>query len=265
MKPEELDKLFKNKLQNHRLEPSADLWAQLQSRMQPEETKKERKPMWLWYAAASVSILLLSVALWLGYDRNQAGTAGMVASGQQPQTETAPATVPAPEVAVPEAEMLAVQTAPAPQPDKPENEAKSEKRLKNAPVTAPAVKQQLARRQEAVKKETPAPAEMLAEHTAKPTVPEQNQHYAAQEQPVPPVPVEVLVIKGSETPAAFASQNPEEIAAAQPRRPFFQRVLRQAVNLTQGEEVNLNDLKINRQIAFETQIGNQKMTKVINL
>src|SRR5690349_16171190 len=57
MEPEEIDKLFKNKFSNLPVPPSADAWMRLQAKMEPP--KKERT-MWIYYAAASVVILLVS-------------------------------------------------------------------------------------------------------------------------------------------------------------------------------------------------------------
>ncbi|KAA5547881.1 hypothetical protein [Adhaeribacter rhizoryzae] len=57
MELEEIDKLFKNRLGNLPVPPSADAWMRLQAKMEPP--KKERT-MWIYYAAASVVILLVS-------------------------------------------------------------------------------------------------------------------------------------------------------------------------------------------------------------
>lgn len=57
MEPEEIDKLFKNRLGDLSVPPSADAWMRLQAKMVPP--KKERT-MWIYYVAASVLILFVS-------------------------------------------------------------------------------------------------------------------------------------------------------------------------------------------------------------
>ncbi|WP_026464557.1 hypothetical protein [Adhaeribacter aquaticus] len=56
MNPEDIDKLFKEKLERLPAAPSADAWARLQQKMEPP---KKRENTWLLYVAASVSVLLI--------------------------------------------------------------------------------------------------------------------------------------------------------------------------------------------------------------
>lgn len=65
MSKEELDKLFKNKLQDHQQEPAGDAWERLTEAMEGE--KKKRPFMW-WQVAASV--LLLAAAGWFLWPQN---------------------------------------------------------------------------------------------------------------------------------------------------------------------------------------------------
>jgi flagellar basal body-associated protein FliL len=72
MEPEEIDKLFKDRLSGLPVMPSADAWMRLQGKMEPP--KKERT-MWIYYAAASVVILLVSgLLLFRNYNQEPATT-----------------------------------------------------------------------------------------------------------------------------------------------------------------------------------------------
>jgi len=60
MEPENIDKLFKDKMAGFSPSPSPDAWLRLQQKMEPP--KKERT-MWVYYAAASIALLLISGSL----------------------------------------------------------------------------------------------------------------------------------------------------------------------------------------------------------
>ncbi|WP_324678963.1 hypothetical protein [Hymenobacter sp. GOD-10R] len=62
MQPEDIDKLFREKLQHHAPAPPDYLWAQLEEELQPA---KKRPVMWLYAAAAVVALLLVVGAGWL--------------------------------------------------------------------------------------------------------------------------------------------------------------------------------------------------------
>jgi hypothetical protein len=67
MESNKLDTLFKNKLDRHSDQVSADAWAQLQAQL--GNNKKNKKPL-VWYAAASVALLF---TLGIGYTSYQSG------------------------------------------------------------------------------------------------------------------------------------------------------------------------------------------------
>jgi hypothetical protein len=67
MESNKLDTLFKNKLDRHSEQVSADAWAQLQAQL--GNNKKNKKPL-VWYAAASVALLF---TLGIGYTSYQSG------------------------------------------------------------------------------------------------------------------------------------------------------------------------------------------------
>src|SRR5688572_9418168 len=68
MEPEEIDKLFKNRLNGLPVMPSADAWARLHTKMEP---RKKKRTMLVYYAAASLLILLVSgLLLFQNYRQN---------------------------------------------------------------------------------------------------------------------------------------------------------------------------------------------------
>lgn len=72
MEPEEIDKLFKDRLAGLPAMPSVDAWQRLQQKMDPP--KKERS-LWIYYAAASVVILLVSGLLLIQTNTKNPGLA----------------------------------------------------------------------------------------------------------------------------------------------------------------------------------------------
>ncbi|GGF07810.1 hypothetical protein [Hymenobacter cavernae] len=62
MQPEDIDKLFRDKLQHHAPTPPDYLWTQLEEELQPA---KKRPVMWLYAAAAVIALLLVVGAGWL--------------------------------------------------------------------------------------------------------------------------------------------------------------------------------------------------------
>lgn len=62
MEPEEIDKLFRDKLAGRQAVPAPDAWLRLQQQMEPP---KKQRTMWVYYAAASVVLLLVPLFLFL--------------------------------------------------------------------------------------------------------------------------------------------------------------------------------------------------------
>ncbi|NVO85378.1 hypothetical protein [Hymenobacter terrestris] len=85
MQPEDIDKLFRERLAGHAPTPPTFVWAEIEAEIQP--AKRRRPAMWL--AAASVALLvLLGAAGWLL-------TGGLAPAGRPELAATAPARVPA--------------------------------------------------------------------------------------------------------------------------------------------------------------------------
>ncbi|RAK70128.1 hypothetical protein [Hymenobacter edaphi] len=98
MQPEDIDKLFRAKLEQHATPPPPSLWYDLQEQLEPEE-KKRRGGFWMAIAAA-ITLLLVAGGSWLVWQHQPLGpgNAGPLASGTttggpgQPRPAEAPAT-----------------------------------------------------------------------------------------------------------------------------------------------------------------------------
>ncbi|QNP51631.1 hypothetical protein H9L05_16830 [Hymenobacter qilianensis] len=62
MQPEDIDKLFREKLERHAPPPPDYLWAQLEAELQPA---RKRPVMWLYASAAVITLLMLAGGAWL--------------------------------------------------------------------------------------------------------------------------------------------------------------------------------------------------------
>lgn len=116
MEPEEIDKLFRDKLAGRAAVPSPDTWMRLQQKMEPP---KKQRTMWVYYAAATVVLLLVSGILLLKDSGDATG----------PAVATAPRVAPPPSASP-------VET---PRPSKPDTDREAEKLVLQAPVSSPAL------------------------------------------------------------------------------------------------------------------------------
>lgn len=265
MSAEELDKLFKDKLANRPVTPSADAWARLQTQMQPQEEKKERKPfMWIYATAASVA-LLMGAGIWTLKDGDllssqpNATVATVQPSATPNRTNTqviseTPATVEsevAPQIAAvepveknsdkkyqPQATTLAST---ASNHQTPHTTVEREQNMKaSAPVTSLPLERM------------PEPTITLASNTA------------AEE-----APLEIIVkLDNAQASQAVAQADTEAEPEQEGRKAgrIMKGLFKQVKNLKEGERVNLSELGITKHtFALETRIGNKKITKTINL
>ncbi|GAB2965014.1 hypothetical protein GCM10027048_38120 [Hymenobacter coalescens] len=84
MQPEDIDKLFRAKLEQHATPPPPSLWYDLQEQLEPEE-KKRRGGFWMFAVAAAVTLLLLAGGGWLLRQSQRPGTTdGTLASRPAP-------------------------------------------------------------------------------------------------------------------------------------------------------------------------------------
>ena len=297
MRPEEIDKLFKERLGKNAPTPPADLWSRLQERMQEEEEvkvvplqqeKKRSTFMWLYPSIAAAVSLVLSVGV-VFYNINN-GTPEVneaLAGKNQPlELHEQPAATPvAPETvaqATPaEAETTAEENISAPQATEPspaasnstEAIAKAEavakaapKAIQPEPAKAIAATEPKASAQPAIAVNTSGGAAEAHETVPQPAV-----------KPAPPAalakaaanlnaePVEIIIKRAVASPPAMAAAV-EAPTGLDKKAELAKGIFRQVRNLANGEGVELSEVGINAdKVALNTQIGNQKFSKVINL
>lgn len=280
MKPEDIDKLFNERLGKLERMPSQDTWLRLQEQLQPQP-KRSVIPMWLSYAA-TVAFLLLT-GTYLYFNRLHSPSQRPVTTLVQPLPLTQPEDVlpattqtrkdplanrPAtiaqykPQPAVTQASDASPQarsTAPAPT-------------LAGLPSTPKAVQTSTPRRQQPAQAAVLSPRQpeqtqsiQLALNEPKPQTAQVATPSAAE---LPAQAIEVVIVK-SETGVLLtdgSKQEEEDAAAPTHKRKLMKGLLKQVINLAAGERVDLADLGIdNYSIAVETQIGNRKISKTINL
>lgn len=281
MKPEEIDKLFGERLKNAAPTPPADLWNRLQEKMEaelPQEKEVKRGGIFMWvnnYAAAAAVTLLLSVGgtLYMLQDEKPvkpeeiAQTEVKHSSPVNSPSEEADAVIVPAEVdrptsiaAVPEVKEQVPQPTESfvPQAESPKVQAMAKSNTDKAALKPQAPKAHVTRAES-----QPEPLKALALHRAGNAEPAAN---------TASVPLEII-IKRSSDPVPFASEAyTEDVEAAEEgsgfdkKRRLAKNIFKQVANLSNGERVELSELGINaNKIAFETQIGKQKISKVIHL
>ncbi|WP_276495905.1 hypothetical protein [Pontibacter litorisediminis] len=302
MKPEEIDKLFKERLGNTSPTPPGDLWSRLQERMEadqekplmvltPEaEQKNEGKQRFMWIYSSVAATLSLLLAVGVVFYNIQTGTPeisetitkyDITLPEGRPAAE--PILIPAPEASTPES--MVAQQEPVeevlPQTEKKLAPQATEEATSASTITKAPIKQS------AIAKATPkaAPQQPKAKALLKEaTKADAQTAIAANILPATPA-TEVAPAKES---AGFANANlnaePVEIiikravdsqtAMAEPsaaptnggKKALAKNIFKQVRNLAAGEGVELEELGIRAdRVALETQIGKQKLSKVINL
>lgn len=296
MRPEDIDKLFKERLGNTTPTPSGDLWSRLHERIEEEmpaqQQEKKSGFMWIHYSVAAAIALLLAVGLVLYTMQHNAPGINSTMAQQEAKEERQPQ--PTPDF-TPKA--LEEQAAPASI-----AEAATEEKENNLPAQATEARP-------AASNSTKALA-----HTSEPTAqpetvmkkagttlktsdrtPVRTQAIAANQPTEEPAaaaasgdvvelkPVMTSALASAAAPDAMTSAAPVEIiikraVAAQTvtteadepnglekKAQLAKNIFKQMRNLSNGEPVELADLGIRAdRIAVETKIGNQKFSKVIN-
>jgi hypothetical protein len=290
MKPEDIDKLFKERLGPSSPTPPADLWSRLQDRIEtemPDANQEQQKPrgfMYLSYSIAAAIVLLLSVGIvFYNVQRGAVPVDGLAHNKGQVTEQPLIITEPAVTESAPE-KGIAQVTAPATG----ENAAKPE-------VTAPAVvaptkvnetpRATIAKAdpKPAAKQGSPktspnafAPATQLVAQVEKPAIPDTPQKgdyyntgetvpatFAANTVDMNAQPVEIIIKR-----AVAVQQAEEEVEESgfEKKQKLAKNIFKQVRNLSNGERVELSELGIHAdRIALETHIGKQKISKVINL
>jgi hypothetical protein len=269
MHPEDIDKLFREKLADHAPTPPAFIWAEIEAEIQP----RRRRPA-LWLAAASVALLTLLGGLWwtlqngagLQHSRpelastmpRRSATPGLK-NISQPQATASPASPSSPSEAPANEPTAAVATV-APttstpsegvQPDpvlvarRPGRPRASAPRQNVASVAAtppaPAQPRQTT-------PELPATGQQLPQELGRPT--ELPAHTVAL---TGPIEVEVRPAAAPAAPVVSA------------RRPRLVALLRQARNVVQGEKVSLTAAGLPETVTVQARVAGHTLTKVIQL
>lgn len=290
MEPEDIDKLFNERLGKMAPTPPADLWNRLQERMQeempqaapvpqlqPEEHQEKRRFGFIYYSIAAAIALLLAVGVVLKFQQPQTVTDQTIAqvdvTGKaDATTEETIVTEPAPEqtiAAVTPDETIAEPTIT----EDPTIDAEPETAVANKPTSRKAAPKATDRW---VKVETAKqPAAMLAKQTTKPATPEAIvEPTVATHTPVSfasaksAEPVEIIIKRSvtQENVALASAAEPEENSSFQRKQNLAKNIFKQVKNLSNGEKVNLEEVGLSAdRIALETKIGKQKISKVINL
>lgn len=273
MQPEDIDKLFRERLQGHAPTPPAFVWAEIEAEIQP----RRKRPV-LWLAAAAVALLtLLGGAWWVltGSNPGRPGAADMAATPARPTPEATSENIskaqatptPASPSSLPEAQAnkpAAVVATTAPsletrsagvQPD-PASESRRPARPQASMAPAP---RQLALAS-APAATQPAPT---ATPPARATLPERMpdpELARPTELPTATValtgPIEVEVRPGTEAAA---------LAAEPARRPRLTSLLRQARNAVKGERVSLTEAGLPESVTVQAHVAGRTLTKTIQL
>lgn len=299
MRPEDIDKLFKERLGNTSPTPPADLWNRLQERLEAEmpqqaplQLKEEKRSyMWLYSSVAATVSLVLTVGV-VFFNINT-GTPevneSLAEKGHVELLETPVLPQPAP-ATIAQAEMATENSseeinlssgateATPPASTTSEEVVKTEaiagttpKAIKQKPALATTAKQHRAKVQQAFANNTltqrAAEAEApLAVPAVKPATPAASS-VAKADANLNAAPVEIIIKRSTSTqaPAALA-QADEAPTGIDKKAKLAKNIFKQVRNLASGDEVELSDLGIHAdKVALNTQIGKQKFSKVINL
>ncbi|SNC62885.1 hypothetical protein SAMN06265337_0761 [Hymenobacter gelipurpurascens] len=283
MQPEDIDKLFRDRLEGHAPTPPAYLWNQLEAEIQP---KRKRPVMWL--AAAAVALLTLLGGAWMLLVQ-QGPTSGLGAGAVASVTKKSPAKKSAATQATPaspspsttsEAQNeaapteVAISEASAARPEGVQPAPAAETRRtglghSQAPRSTPAQPQKAmlaaAPSRQAVAPATPAPTapEQRAVAVALPAEVDPATNTlalatAAKSVPMGPIEVEV---RPSTVATALATSDASDYG----RRPRLGALLQQARNAVRGDKVSLTDAGLPEVVTVEARLGNRTLTKVIQL
>ncbi|WP_299699501.1 hypothetical protein [uncultured Pontibacter sp.] len=293
MRPEDIDKLFKERLGPSSPTPHADLWNRLQDRIEaemPSTNEQEQKPrgfMWLSYSIAAAIVLLLSVGIvFYNVQRGAVPVDGMARNNDQVAEQ--PLIITEPSVTELASEQgIAQVTEPAGEANTSEEivfraaepTLKASAGVNTTPKAAIAkVATKPAAKQASQKSSANpiVPAAQLVAQVEKPAIPDVHQKgdyyntgetmpatFAANTVDMNAQPVEIIIKRAV---AVQQAEDEMEESGFQKKQKLAKNIFKQVRNLSNGERVELSELGINAdRIALETQIGKQKISKVINL
>ncbi|KAA9325834.1 hypothetical protein F0P96_18885 [Hymenobacter busanensis] len=297
MRPEDIDKLFRDQLEQHVTPPPPGLWYDLQDRLEPEE-RKRRGGFWMYAVAAAVTLLLVAGTGWLLWrpstPQGSAAT-GELASATQP---AAPAHTPAAQPAGPNSPEL---LASAPHPNSATTPAVPADAAAETAPTYPANPDSFtptpaARQREAIRMAARTARPVVApEQPSAPRSPAQPEMVAAvptgsattSQLPSSATPVPAPVVGGQALAAAGAGRAPQgtievevrespelpavaAVATTEPeltRRSRLLGVVKQVGRVVRGEKPNLTEvgLPANPGLTVQARIGSHTLSKTISL
>ncbi|WP_207430329.1 hypothetical protein [Sabulibacter ruber] len=292
MSAEDLDKLFRDKLQNRPVTPGNDVWERMQARMQangqqqvpnpflaptPVEEKEERKPIRMWYYSAAAAVtMLLSVGLWVNRENiDPLQPSGSVATVEQQRTVTPAAQAPATEVTPAPAQTVepsfnsATPAAPA---EAAQAQALASASTKERQQVTSVTRKATGTTSAQTRTTEPTTVKMVSEPVlmaATTPVKKQEETKTSSE----PASLEIIVkLDNAQATTTLASAStkvdhtPQEEETPTGSGRVLKGILKQVKNLKEGEKVDLQELGITKHTyALETHIGNKKITKTIEL
>jgi len=267
MEPEDIDKLFKDRLANLPATPASDAWARLQQKMEPP---KKARSMWIYYAAASITLLIIA-GLWF-YNNQYSPESETLATVNKPKASAvSPLKTATPVTIIPEK----INTA--------------ETQIAQAENVPSEIKQKLKTQLPVVKGYEKAEAPVIAK-VKKPMKAEKNlakeKNYEPTHSPalVASAPEEKATLDGPDKPGTAAvltasiievkikRDSPEEEERSDLRENLARKtnllknIYKQARNLKNGEQVELTSLGIDTdKINAEKKEIKEKLNKVISL
>ncbi|AII53772.1 hypothetical protein [Hymenobacter sp. APR13] len=280
MQPEDIDKLFRERLAEHAPTPPAYLWNQLEEELQPA---KKRPVLWMWAAAASVVLLLVSGVLWLQNSGLRPAGSGAVATGSRPtprplRATTKPATPAENKNEVAAAPQATTPARPASTPSETTASRAPGKQLPQVAATSPRQLAAAVTRSRVVAPATrpasqPSPQALVAqvpspqpERPLEPVVPASQPSQlpalalAATPAPATTGPIEVEVRRSAAPAVATAAQ-----AAPARQRSLGGVLLRQARNAVRGERLSLAEAGLPETVTVQAHVAGRTLTKVIQL
>ncbi|TYZ08384.1 hypothetical protein FY528_13115 [Hymenobacter lutimineralis] len=275
MQPEDIDKLFRQRLQGHAPTPPADLWSRLEAELQPEQ--KKRPVMWLYSMAAAIALLLMVGAGWLlrGPQGPATGAEGTLAAN------TTPAARPATKVDADQQEPQISQEKIIAQATPSATPASTTPEAQKAPADRPTASTRLV----ASATKSPHPSHSVAPNTSAISAPAvavasrpDTQPERYQSAPATPAPEQTLIASATPSPTTAAPVGPIEVevhrqaetpvalaAAAPDRRPRLGGILRQVRNAVRGDQVSLVDAGLPETLTVQARVAGRTLSKTIQL
>jgi hypothetical protein len=261
MKPEDIDKLYRDKFSGFETTPTPMAWELLQQRMQPQIEKKEEakvRPMWGWYAVAACFVLFTMIGIvWkLQTQGTASGTEVAVTAPAETENEAANPTANQPETEAPvvrtEAKLLAEAEPPR------MNIRAVQKAVRNRPAQKGPSTQTNAPAEKPKVQQQPAPAPTVAQ------IPETALAQAGPEKktvsPQDQVEIEILSADMISSESQATAQASTESASSKAKQ-----MLDQLRSLKHGQKPDLQAFGLANKVTFNIQTAKRQLSKTLNL